>query len=55
MSKFKRQQRGSYLPDLGPVFFFAIVGLIAAAAVLFVGLPALAWWLWTTFDVVRVR
>lgn len=50
-----RRQRGYFLPDMRPLVFFMVVGLITTVLMVGVGLPALIYWLWSNFDVVRVR
>lgn len=48
-----KRQRG-YI-DVGNVGLFYVIGLLAVLALIFVGLPALGWWLWENFDIVRAR
>lgn len=42
-----------YGPDLSGIAHLAIVGIVAILLTIFVGVPALGYYLWTNYDIVE--
>ena len=40
------------LPDFGPLVYLAVIGMIATALFVFVGIPMAIWWLFNHVQIV---
>lgn len=54
-AKQMNRQRGYFNIDLSGLVYLAVVGAVAVALLLFIGVPYGLWWLWDNFDIVRAR